>query len=296
MTGDIFARYEATQMQRRLERQIRKQKRLRDAYKAAGLTEDARTANIKLRRLNTKYKEFSKAAGLPEQRERLKVLYTDDKSTAAAESLKVKRAEEAEKLKAFWESQKSAKAVEAAAPVETVANTSVAPPSPTPKYTDVTAQWFEEATPNSHVVQDAQEYVKDGVTYKVDGHNVKLEYSTHEREIAELLESKFGGEIIMNPKVNAPQGIRTPDYRFRGEGWDLKTLTKKATDDTIFQRVKKSSGQAKKFVIDVTDAIKLTDEDINKQIKKIFSHNETAFVDEIILVRDMNILSILRKI
>lgn len=82
-------------MQRRVERQIRKQTRLRDAYKAAGLTEDAQTANIKLRRLNAKYKEFSKAAGLPEQRERLKVLYTDDKSKAAAESLKATRAEEA---------------------------------------------------------------------------------------------------------------------------------------------------------------------------------------------------------
>lgn len=77
-------------MQRRVERQIRKQKRLRDAYKAAGLTEDAQTANIKLRRLNAKYKDFSKAAGLPEQRERLKVLYTDDKSKAAAKALKLK--------------------------------------------------------------------------------------------------------------------------------------------------------------------------------------------------------------
>lgn len=51
------------------------QKREKAAYKAAGLTEDATVANIKLRRLNAKYREFSKAAGLPEQKERLKVLY-----------------------------------------------------------------------------------------------------------------------------------------------------------------------------------------------------------------------------
>lgn len=89
--GRKYTAYESTQMQRRVERQIRKQKRLRYAYKAAGLTEDAQAANIKLRRLNAKYKEFSKAAGLPEQRERLKVLYVDDKSTAAAETLKLKR-------------------------------------------------------------------------------------------------------------------------------------------------------------------------------------------------------------
>lgn len=81
-----YTAYEATQMQRRIERTIRKQKRLKNAYEAAGLTGDATTANIKLRRLNAKYKEFSKAAGLPEQKERLKVLYggqlTDSKKFA----------------------------------------------------------------------------------------------------------------------------------------------------------------------------------------------------------------------
>lgn len=76
--GKEYTAYEATQMQRRIERTIRKQKRLKNAYEAAGLTGDATTANIKLRRLNAKYKEFSKAAGLPEQRERQNVLYQDD--------------------------------------------------------------------------------------------------------------------------------------------------------------------------------------------------------------------------
>lgn len=71
--GKTYSAYEATQMQRRLERQVRAQKRLKNAYKSAGLSEDATAANIRLRRLNAKYREFSKAAGLPEQRERTKV-------------------------------------------------------------------------------------------------------------------------------------------------------------------------------------------------------------------------------
>ena len=93
--GKEYDQYSASQMQRRIERQIRKQKRLRDAYKAAGLKDDETVANIKLRRLNAKYKEFSKAAGLPEQSERLKVLYGDTKSTAAAQALKAQRQAEA---------------------------------------------------------------------------------------------------------------------------------------------------------------------------------------------------------
>lgn len=93
--GKEYDGYTATQQQRSIERQIRKQKRLRDAYKAAGLKDDETAANIKLRRLNAKYKEFSKAAGLPEQSERLKVLYGDTKSTAAAQALKAQRQAEA---------------------------------------------------------------------------------------------------------------------------------------------------------------------------------------------------------
>ena len=70
-----YSAYEATQQQRKIERTIRKLKRERAAYHAAGLTEDEQEVSIRLRRLNAKYKDFSAAAGLPEQKERLKVLY-----------------------------------------------------------------------------------------------------------------------------------------------------------------------------------------------------------------------------
>lgn len=73
--GKTYNAYEATQMQRRVEREVRKLKREKAAYKAAGLREDETAVNIRLRRLNAKYKAFSAAAGLPEQRERMKVLY-----------------------------------------------------------------------------------------------------------------------------------------------------------------------------------------------------------------------------
>lgn len=71
--GKKYTAYEATQMQRRIERQIRAQKKLKNAYEKSGLAEEAQAASIKLRRLNAKYKAFSEAAGLPEQRERTKV-------------------------------------------------------------------------------------------------------------------------------------------------------------------------------------------------------------------------------
>lgn len=73
--GKTYTAYEATQMQRRVERTIRKLKSEKAAYKAAGLTEDAMALNTRLHRFSTKYKAFSAAAGLPEQWERTKVQY-----------------------------------------------------------------------------------------------------------------------------------------------------------------------------------------------------------------------------
>ena len=73
--GTTYSAYEATQQQRKIERTIRKLKREKAAYNAAGLSEKEQAVSIRLRRLNAKYKAFSKRAGLPEQKERLKVLY-----------------------------------------------------------------------------------------------------------------------------------------------------------------------------------------------------------------------------
>lgn len=247
--GKTYTAYEATQMQRRVERQIRAQKRLVNAYKAAGLTDDDAVANIKLRRLNAKYRGFSKAAGLAEQPERLKVLYQNDASTKAAAGAATLISEERE------------------------------------FYIDVTGKWRETAEPNSHVVQDLQEYTINGVTYKVDGHNVVLDYSSHEKEIAELLEREFGGEIYMVPRVNSPQGISTPDYLFRGVGYDLKTLGESAGGNTLFNRVKKAKWQAQNFIIDVTNT-KLDEDTILAQVKKVFHREDTKWVDEILIVQN----------
>ena len=73
--GQEYDGYTATQEQRSIERTIRKLKREETAYNAAGLRDKELAVSIRIKRLRAKYKAFSRAAGLPEQRERMKVLY-----------------------------------------------------------------------------------------------------------------------------------------------------------------------------------------------------------------------------
>lgn len=256
--GKEYTAYEATQMQRRIERTVRKLKREKAAYNAAGLHEDETAVNIRLRRLNAKYKAFSAEAGLPEQPERMKVLYQDNAASKTASSTETSIPKERE------------------------------------FYTEETGKWRETATPNSHVVRDLQEHTVNGITYKVDGHNVVLDYSPHEKEIAKLIEKEFGGEIYMVPRVNSPQGVSTPDYLFRGVGYDLKTLGESARANTLFNRVKKAKWQAQNFIIDVTNT-KLDEDTILAQVKKVFHREDTKWVDEILIVQNGSRIRVFKR-
>ena len=71
--GRHYTGYEATQMQRKLERSIRTQKRRVIAAEASGDKETLTTAQIRLQRLRQEYGRFSKAAGLRTEEERLHV-------------------------------------------------------------------------------------------------------------------------------------------------------------------------------------------------------------------------------
>lgn len=73
--GKEYDTYACTQAQRRIEASIRRWKRRKIAAEASGDKDDATAAGARLRTLNKKYREFSKAAGLPEQIERMRVEY-----------------------------------------------------------------------------------------------------------------------------------------------------------------------------------------------------------------------------
>lgn len=76
--GRTYDQYQASQKQREIERSIRKQRRIINAME--GLSGEAAAKELasakgRLRRLNANYRAFSRAANLPTQTQRTKVLY-----------------------------------------------------------------------------------------------------------------------------------------------------------------------------------------------------------------------------
>ena len=254
--GKHYTGYEATQMQRRLERAIRAQRR---RVLLAG-PEDIEPHKSRLAVLQQECERFSKSVGLRTETERLEVSGFGPKQMQSTK----------------------------------IVTHRAAPAAKTVTFTDITGRWYPDADPNSHPVLELQEYASGGATYKVDGHNVVLDHDAHEKEIAELLEREVGGEIYLVPRVNNPQGVPTPDYLFHGRGYDLKTLSEKAGPNTMFQRVKKAKRQSRNFIIDVSDT-KLDRETIAQQISKIFWSENTRFVDEIVIINDGRIVQVAKR-
>ena len=89
--GKTYTHYEATQKQNALERAIKKEKLKLAGYEAAGLDEEFTASSVKLKRLETYYKDFSEKAGIKTRPARVKAVGYDrsvaQKAVAANKNL-----------------------------------------------------------------------------------------------------------------------------------------------------------------------------------------------------------------
>ena len=73
LDGEHFTNYEGTQLQRKLETEIRKQKDIQIMAKASSNKELVQESQLKITQLTKKYKELSDVSGLPTKMQRMKV-------------------------------------------------------------------------------------------------------------------------------------------------------------------------------------------------------------------------------
>ena len=157
---------------------------------------------------------------------------------------------------------------------------------------NITSVWCEKA---EHVgkVTDMSEYVTGKEKYEVDGKNVLLDYSLHEKKVAETIAEKYGKKIQMVPRVVYPQGVSTPDFKIDDVSWDLKTIST-AGKNVFYNAVKKKKRQAGCFIFDITDC-PLQKEEIETQINNLFRSTHLAFIDQVALYKDNEIVKVYKR-
>ena len=110
---------------------------------------------------------------------------------------------------------------------------------------DVTKKYIDSAKPRMGKVR-----YENG--YRIKGHKTEI-------EVANQLRDQFGGKFVLLKEANA-QGIKTPDYLWRGKQWELKSIsTAKAADMAIRKATKQIAKTPGGVVLQCTESINTDD-------------------------------------
>ena len=112
-------------------------------------------------------------------------------------------------------------------------------------------------------------------------------------EIAQLMLKEMKQSVELVPKILYPQGISTPDYIIGGKKYDLKE-PEGSGKNVLYNMINKKKKQASNFIYDISKC-PLDIDEIYKQVNDIFSSTHTAFVEEVIIVKDGKIIKIQKR-
>lgn len=265
--GEQIKRYDAQQMQRKIERQIRQDKKdlagLQGTIKGAKddkLMEEAK-ANLTNKELEykahtDKLNDFLKQTGYGKDNTRLfvsKQVTNGNKGDIMTQNIN----KEDKKL----------------------------------RYVDATDQYKEK---KKYQVRKQKYFIdNEGVRYNVDGKYVILKPTQREIEVAGILGEMVGGRVNIVPRINEPEGIKTPDYIINGKKFDLKEI-KGNSKNSLYNALGKQRKQADNFVFDISNT-EINEKEAIIQIKSIYNSNHRKWVRDLILIRNNKILKIYKR-
>lgn len=161
---------------------------------------------------------------------------------------------------------------------------------------DITKDFFNKANPQKGRIKESDRYVSPkGYTYKIDGKNVIQNNSIEEIEVARLILDNFGGDIYYIPEVKGKyKGIKTPDYIWNNERFDLKSING-TSKDALRNALSPKRDQAENFIIDISKTT-LSNEEIERQIEVVYNSYNTDFVDKLLILKDKKIINVYKRV
>jgi len=97
----------------------------------------------------------------------------------------------------------------------------------------------------------------------------------------------------MLPRINKPDGIKTADYLWNGEYWDLKQIFG-IGKNVLFHAIEDHRLQAHNFIFDFSHS-KISNNEIFKRINKLFLIKSVNWLEIIILIRNNEVIGIIKK-
>ena len=97
----------------------------------------------------------------------------------------------------------------------------------------------------------------------------------------------------MIPRINEPEGIKTPDFIFKNEHWDLKTINGNSKQ-ALYHAIRKKSKQSNNFIFEILSE-DLSFRNGKEQVQALYKRTDVPFVNKIILKKNDEFLVFKRK-
>lgn len=97
----------------------------------------------------------------------------------------------------------------------------------------------------------------------------------------------------MCPRVNVPESIKTADYYWNKEYWDLKEI-KGNSKRSVDNKIKYQKNQCANFIIDNSKYL-ITNNEAIKQIKKIFNDPKRKWIKKMILIENDKLICYFKR-
>jgi len=169
--------------------------------------------------------------------------------------------------------------------------------TPYVNFIDITDEWKQIAKDkisNSTVIiinKVGIEFDYKGNKYTIDGVrgqkgiNVWNDFDEEELNFGNWLRVTFNENVKMFPVIRRKyQGVKTPDFVFKEEYWDLKTLTS-SNYLSLWENIVDKEEQSHNFMFDLSES-SMEYNDFIKGVEIIFFRDKTAFVEKVLIKKN----------
>ena len=161
-------------------------------------------------------------------------------------------------------------------------------------YEDITNEWLNCSKSDICRIEYSNIFIDDdGNEYYIDNKNVVFKHNKEEIVTAKWLARMLGGTVYLLPSINYPKGIKTADYLFNNEFYDLKNIrgSGKRVVDYI---IKPCKGQSNNFIIDISHC-PLDIDNIIDQVKRIYITKGREWINVIVIKKGNKLINIFKR-
>ncbi len=122
-----------------------------------------------------------------------------------------------------------------------------------------------------------------------NNYNLVYDHNREEKKVAQWLSDNIGGLIYLCPRVELPKKVKTPDYIWDNEKWELKGINKHS-NSTINTAINNAKKQSNNVILNLIDT-SYTDDELTIEMRRIYSNPRYNNINKIIVLQEF----VLRK-